>query len=1085
MPRPHLLISSTLSSIRHELLQRDVNQNSRLVLVPGHIARRGWRKTAQKYFSGGCALPHFAMMDDWFIEAALASADRPLRFITPAQRRLVLRALLNSLKPQLNDLQKLVDSNQFLQQIDRWMGNLFEANVTRWPDNGGAWVGDLQIVLQNYDSWKQRQDGELWDTEFAPRLFAESADNYPALSQQIVVEAAVTLSPNHREGLKNVISVCDSVMVTLVAPGIGDHCQTWPELLKFAQGSLLENTLNFWQEQDAEVEILPSENWIYTDRLNDLNGLAESRRKIYPTSVFKAHTPRNELRQIAISIRKKAENVHEAAKCAVLLNNSSRYSDVLKSTFTEYGLPLRRSPKQSLSASPLVQKFLQLLNLPNQHWKASALADVFSGGALAFVFDNHRLDVRNIEKAAALLRQHTLNDLDEISGLLKSTFIRDLDIENTQKDIKAIELLQQRLDEIRDATSHQDWLKLVAQFWSEVTVHWDDEKSDTAKIAQQQISDVKFALEKLKQSATSWQKYFREDSAMWQSQLNLVLSDTNVSSEVGTRSGVGAASPRQLLQDVPEIIYWPGMSEADYPNISQSALQSRHQKMMRELCPHLPSPTAQSIYWLALALAEAKEICFYRPTFCEDHPISMSVLLEEFAVKKGDEKDAEENRIEEKDLTSAPETSIAQKYFSLSQWRQDVAIAALRGDVAALQNDSLPKAVHQMFVKRTGTALNYFDGSFGEGSAELMKAIMQKSGHPLTLSASSLQSYAECGLKYFFQKVLLLEDRPDHELLLQKNETGSLIHTILQKFYAEFPHLLKARHQGEAWELLVRLARQEVARLPISQVLQKVELRRLIGDGKDAPRGTLGKYLLSEVELRQNWGDSDFAQPMQPFGLSSLPLPKGLQRPYEGTFTLEMDGVRLEGKLDRLDVNADGSAVMAVDYKTGNVPVSKNAPDGVSFQMPLYIWALAELFDKQQLHTGGIFYSLTDFKYLGGISQRGVLKEKLKKDGEKKAPTNYSARSLDANEWGDFMAALSRQIKTIHYLIEQGQFPISVREAAAAKCQWCDFKNICYRNEELQMERQSALTGEEPIYTEGLTTKMEWSKQEVNMDEAE
>jgi hypothetical protein len=1052
-------------------LQRDVNQNSRLVLVPGHIARHGWRKTAQKYFSGGCALPHFAMMDDWFIEAALASADRPLRFITPAQRRLVLRALLNSLKPQLNDLQKLVDSNQFLQQIDRWMGNLFEANVKSWPDNGGAWPGDLQIILQNYDSWKQRQDGELWDAEFAPRLFAESADNYPALPQQIVVEAAVTLSPNQREGLKKLVSVCDSVMVTLVAPGIGDHCQTWPELLKFAQGSLLENTLNFWQEQDAEVQILPSENLIYTDRLNDLNGLAERRREIYPTSVFKAHTPRNELRQIAISIRKKAENIQDTAKCAVLLNNSSRYSDVLKSTFTEYGLPLRRSPKQSLSASPLVQKFLQLLNLPNQHWTVNALADVFSGGALAFVFDNHRLNVRNIEKAAALLRQHTLNDLDEISGLLKSTFIRDLDIESTQQDIAVIELLQQRLCEIRDATSHQDWLKSVAQFWSEVTAHWNEEKSDTAEIAKRQISDVQFALQSLEQSTASWQKYFQKDPQVWQSQLSLALNEAKASGEVGTRSGVDAVSPHQLLQDVPEIIYWPGMSEADYPAIPRDALQARHQKTIRELCPHLPSPAAQSIYWMALALAEAEKIYFSWPDFCDDRSTLPSVLLEEI--------------VDEEIIYQDAAKLIPQKYFSLSQWRQDAAIAALRGNVAALQNDILPKAVHQMFIKRNGTALNYFDGSFGEGGAELMKAIIQKSGHPLTLSASSLQSYAECGLKYFFQKVLLLEDRPDHELLLQKNETGSLIHTILHKFYAEFPHPLEARHQGEAWELLVRLAQQEVARLPISPVLQKVELRRLIGDGKDAPRGTLGKYLLSEVELRQNWADSDFVQPMQPFGLSSLPLPNGLQRPYEGTFTLEMDGVRLEGKFDRLDASADGGAVMAVDYKTGSVPISKDAPDGVSFQMPLYIWALERLLGEQQLNTGGIFYSLTDFKYLGGISRQGILKEKLLKSGKKKAPTNYSARSLNADEWEDFMAALSRQIKTIHYLIEGGQFPISVRDAAAAKCQWCDFKNICYRNEELQMERQLALTGEEPIYTEGLTRRIEWSKREVKTDEAE
>jgi ATP-dependent helicase/DNAse subunit B len=255
-----------------------------------------------------------------------------------------------------------------------------------------------------------------------------------------------------------------------------------------------------------------------------------------------------------------------------------------------------------------------------------------------------------------------------------------------------------------------------------------------------------------------------------------------------------------------------------------------------------------------------------------------------------------------------------------------------------------------------------------------------------------------------------------------------------------------------------------------------VEIRRLIGDGKDAPRGTLGKYLLSEVELRQKWEDSDFTQPMQPFGLSPLSLPDGLQRAYEATFKLEMNGVLLDGKFDRLDVSADGRAVVAVDYKTGFVPPSKTAPDGVSFQLPLYVWALDQLFGGQKLNVGGVFYSLTDYKYLAGISRPDVLK--------KKKNYNHSPRPLDENEWDGFMEALARQIKTIHYLIEHGQFPISVRDERNAKCEFCDFKNICYRNEEQQMVRQSALTGEEPIYTEGLKPQIERGSREVKTNGA-
>ncbi|MEO6909117.1 MAG: hypothetical protein ABI210_14630, partial [Abditibacteriaceae bacterium] len=548
---------------------------------------------------------------DWFIEAALASADEPLRFIYSGQRRLVLRSLLSTLKSQFRDLEKLVDTNQFLQEVDAWMSNLFEANVTRWPDDGGAWWRDLQVILQKYDSWKKQQRANLRDAEFAPRIFARSSGTYPDLPQQIIIESAVTLSPNQREGLQRLISDCESVTVTLVAPGIGQHCQTWPELQDFAQGSLLENSLKFWQEQNAEVEILESENLIYADKLNDLKSLAQSRRDIYQTSISSAHTPRSELRQIATSLREKSDDIHEVAKSTILLNNSSGYSDVLKSTFAEFGLPLRRLPRQSLLALPLVQIWMQLLNLPKENWKVSTLVVVFSGGALEFKIDERKLDVRNIEKAAAILRQHTVDDLEEFSALLtRSNFIRELDVDEAKKEIPVLAALQQRLSEIDSAASHRDWLHLVTQLWLDVTAHWKGETSNSAEIAKRQINDLKRELKSLEQKIASLQKYFPENVAIWQSQLQLALSDATASGEVGIRSGVDAIAVHQLQQEVPEIIYWPGMSESDFPSISSDALQARHQKTIRELCPHLPSPTAQSVYWMALALAEASEIHF-------------------------------------------------------------------------------------------------------------------------------------------------------------------------------------------------------------------------------------------------------------------------------------------------------------------------------------------------------------------------------------------------------------------------------------------------------------------------------------------
>src|SRR5690606_32477954 len=143
--------------------------------------------------------------------------------------------------------------------------------------------------------------------------------------------AAVTLSPNQRAGLQSLAAQSGSLTATLVAPGFGDHGTEWDELLDFSRESLLQQTLEFWREQHAKLRILPTEKWIYSNRLNDLEDLVESRQYVYDTFITKAHTPRKELHEIATSIRETSDKIHEVAKCTVLLNNSSRYGDGLKS----------------------------------------------------------------------------------------------------------------------------------------------------------------------------------------------------------------------------------------------------------------------------------------------------------------------------------------------------------------------------------------------------------------------------------------------------------------------------------------------------------------------------------------------------------------------------------------------------------------------------------------------------------------------------------------------------------------------------------------------------------------------------------
>jgi|GEM_PF-5451240 len=1061
MPSPQLFIGNTLRELRRAVLQRTCGDMAQLplVFVPGFGAVRGWRHLAQQGARESCLLPRFAVTGDWFKEAALASADIPLQFVTPSQRRLVLRALLEDIRPDLNELKTLVGSNPFLQQLDGWMAQLFAAGVQTWPDDGGPWSQDLQFILQKYLAWQQRHEGELWDEEYAPHLYARFAALYPAPPRHVMVEGAVTLTPNEREGFRALISQCDHFAMALVVPGISPDEATWPALLEYTRDSVLEGTLQFWQQQHAEIHFVGEAPARAARQLHDLPAMIGAQTRLHAHA---AHTPWHELRQTAQAIRERSLDMRQAAECGVIINNSGTYLDILKSTFTAYGLPLQRTPRQSLAVSPLVQKLMQLLNLPAGRWKLSALVDALGGDSLRWEWDGHALDVRRLEQVALLTRQNTLSNPEHLSNLLHSGLkLRDVDSELAAKDIAALAQLQERIHAIGKAASPRQWSELVDGLWNDVTRHWAEEGTrGYAPTARLQIADARAALAAFRQSSSWWEKYFSGGAAIWQSQLNLLLSEAAQGGQGGVTCGMNITSPRQLEQNVPDVIYWMGMTERDYPQIARDALQARHQKTIQRLCPHLPSPSAQSLYWLALALAEAREIHFSWPAFYEGRSTQPTVLLETLIQTIQDEHPTEPEKL-----------THPQKYFCRAAWLQDMAHAAeMTGKLSQVTDDPLMQASLTMFTQRHAMALNIYDGSLSDGVA-LMQSLWQTRNQQLELSASSLQTYAECGLKYFFQKVLLLKSRAENLLLLQKNETGSLIHAILEQFYHQFPHPIAEQHQQSAWELMCRLTTDEVSRLPVSKGLQQLELRRLIADGGKEPAGVLGRYILSEVELRRDWTKSDFAAAMQPFGLSSLKLPQGLSRAYEGRFQLRMEAILLEGKFDRLDVSQDEKAVLAVDYKTGNVPSSKEAPDGISFQLPLYVWALDQLFGSQGLAVGGTFYSLNDCKYTSGIS-RGEL---LKKGRNYKS----SPRPLSEEEWADFSKTLSRQIHEIHALITQGQFPISVRSAKNAKCDFCDYRNICYRKEELQQERQLAFAGNKLIYMEGITENEQGNGKEV------
>jgi RecB family exonuclease len=184
-------------------------------------------------------------------------------------------------------------------------------------------------------------------------------------------------------------------------------------------------------------------------------------------------------------------------------------------------------------------------------------------------------------------------------------------------------------------------------------------------------------------------------------------------------------------------------------------------------------------------------------------------------------------------------------------------------------------------------------------------------------SVSSIDRYLDCPFKYFAVHVLHLREDADEEDGLTPKARGIFVHDVFRAFFEEWQAegggALTARSLPAARRLFGAVAGRRLEALPRGEAA--AERLRLLGSAAGAG---LGEMVLEAEALRP------------------APVVKRLlEYPFDGEFAIEgAEGarrVRLRGKVDRVDLLADGS-IRLIDYKTGRAPDA-----GRSIQLPTYL----------------------------------------------------------------------------------------------------------------------------------------------------
>ncbi|HMC06068.1 MAG TPA: PD-(D/E)XK nuclease family protein [Solirubrobacterales bacterium] len=295
--------------------------------------------------------------------------------------------------------------------------------------------------------------------------------------------------------------------------------------------------------------------------------------------------------------------------------------------------------------------------------------------------------------------------------------------------------------------------------------------------------------------------------------------------------------------------------------------------------------------------------------------------------------------------------------------------------------------------------------------------------------ASTLEEYAVCSYRWFVQHELRAETlAPEPDGLAQ----GAVIHWVLENLYRDppaggplpRPDTLGAWRRRAAELIAARAAEHDLGGADARSLTARARMTALIG-------GHLGREAVASPSLRP-----DPALLEASFGDGEED-----DRP-----ALELNGFRLHGKIDRIDVPAeDNAAGLVRDYKVSREVTSraKLEKEG-KLQPQLYALALDRLWKRRAL--GGLYQPLAGTK---SHRMRGIAVAE-ESDG---LLANLDLYGSDLVPEDDFRAALERAAERAGEIVASMREGRIDRDPIDDSCpRYCTFQAICRRERSARQE---------------------------------
>jgi ATP-dependent helicase/DNAse subunit B len=295
--------------------------------------------------------------------------------------------------------------------------------------------------------------------------------------------------------------------------------------------------------------------------------------------------------------------------------------------------------------------------------------------------------------------------------------------------------------------------------------------------------------------------------------------------------------------------------------------------------------------------------------------------------------------------------------------------------------------------------------------------VLEALGSRDSFGVTELERFADCSSAWFVERYL---DPRSIDAEVDAKLKGSIVHTALHRFFAGLPKEVGCdRVEPERVEDAVRFMR-----VCLDDALAGVRM-----DMTELQRRELDQTLWRDLEVFVR-AEAETPLPLVPrrfeVSFGSERSPQELQR------GLDLDGITLSGKIDRIDVDPFSARGIVIDYKSGKAAHSAaEIEKELRLQIPLYMLVLRDLVGIEPL--GGLYRPLA-----GARKMRGLLREDAREDG---LPGLADKDYVDDETFWSRVEAARGKAREFAVRIQEGDVRHDPRGDECPS--WCDLWTVC------------------------------------------